>query len=321
MATSAGIAVVTSLAVSSSNKYWYDIYHKYFTFGSEYTHRIDQILSDPNHGKMGPFIVIAPGKHIPGPGYHRYYINRRRIYKSMEDHQHYVGLEKIRMEDQDQYYYLAWISPLKFGVEALQDLERKIMNSDDQYVQTISIDVIDDHPQLTGMTKICHSPHPHQEVIINEILRYWTIDHDYNAKILIMGPSGCGKSYIGLLLKKIIGGHIRLYDDFDPTIANLNVNQLILNYASMDTPVILVINEINLLYDRVITSCSSKIRPLPRFINLLDTIASTPHVIIIYTSSRSDLFSIEAYQSFLRPGRIDLISTMTAKISEVKEHE
>ena len=206
MMSSAGIAAVTSIAVSSGDKYWWDVYHKYFTFGPEYTNRIDAILSDPEHGKLGPFIILSPGNHIPGVGVHRYFVNRKLISKSLEQMQKYVGLEKIRLPDSNQCYYLAWISPLKHGQEAFQDLESKIIQVSETVTQVISIDMTGKLPQLVGLTKICHPPWPQQQVVIDAMLSQWP--NTYNVKTLICGPRGCGKTYTGILIKQALSKQI-----------------------------------------------------------------------------------------------------------------
>jgi hypothetical protein len=47
---------------------------------------------------------------------------------------------------------------------------------------------------------------------------------------------------------------------------------------------------------------------------MMDAIASTRYVIGVYTTERSpaELLAVPEYKSLIRPGRVDLVATMTA---------
>lgn len=314
-------------AESEENKRWWDFYHKYYEFGVEYTDQIDRVLMMEGRGVIGPKRLIAPGRYKPGIGQH--------IFKAVDDSDSFgvsvVNLEKKINRQTREEFYIGWISPFEWGATSITQFERMILQSNPNSVQVYSIDISGTEPRLLMMNKICQAPRDHQTTILNKIKLDYISGDRFNVKTIISGPRGSGKTYIGKLLKKkleqeIPGTSVRLYDDFDPTAVGVNINRLALSYASEFTPVIIVINEIDQIYSQVLMEDQDfdprlkHSRNKGTFNNMLDSIADTSHVIVIFTmeSSFDDIIKNEEYRSFVRPGRIDLRATMTDSTSSIE---
>ena len=54
------------------------------------------------------------------------------------------------------------------------------------------------------------------------------------------------------------GGYVRLYEDFEPTSTGSDVKMLVLNHADNLTPVVLVINEIDVVYNAASSETSRR---------------------------------------------------------------
>lgn len=315
-----GALITGQLGKTTDSKYWYDFYHSYYVFGEEYTTKIDSILSNPKWGKMGTKQFISEGNFIPWKGIH-YYIEGGYYFN-------YIGLEKVIHEETKKFFYIAWVAPWNWGKLVLQSFIARLTASARDTIQVISIDISDMSPALLLTTKTCLSPKPHQQNIINTILKQYAVSN--NIKAWISGPPGSGKTYTGMLLKRAIekacpAKHVRLYDDFDPKATGVNIGKLALCYASEFSPVILVLNEINTIYNDVIIGSADydprlkHARNKTTFNNMLDAIASTPHVIMISTSevSHETIRENNDLKSFIRPGRVDFFVTMTSSTSTI----
>lgn len=321
-AVAAFLGIHTSL--SGEDKYWYDIYHYYHEFNPQDTDKIDAILSNPQYGKMGRTIVKSPGNHIPGEGVHYYHaVDGLCLF-------HRVGLVKLKNKDTKKFYYLAWRSPTNWGERAFQSLENRLRAGEQNTIQVITIDTSEMDPIPLLLTKDCQPHRPHQKLVVEEILRRFSQPNHYNVKILISGLMGSGKTYIGMLVKRSLQNilpqsDIMLFDDFDPSAIGVNINKLALKYASRQTPVIIVMNEVNKIYEEVVAEKQNydprtqHTRNKQSFNNMMDTISSIPYVITICTSelSHEDLYETEEYRSFMRPGRIDFFVKMTNETSTI----
>ena len=127
-----------------------------------------------------------------------------------------------------------------------------------------------------------------------------------------------------MVLKKKLDAEIPnacvcLYDDFDPSAVGVNVNTMILKYASVTSPVVIVINEVDTFFDQVYVESpmydtrEQHTRGKQSFNNMMDAIASAKHVILICTTELSveQLRKKKEWRSFMRPGRIDFFVSMT----------
>ena len=180
-------------------------------------------------------------------------------------------------------------------------------------------------PEKKNTVKIFKPPKTHQQGIIDIIIREWE-NNQYNYKVFISGSTGIGKTYTSYGLtkemeKRFPGKRVLLYDNFNPSSTGVNIESIALEDASENTPIILVINEIDSAFRTTIEQKQfydprgSHTNDRTSFNNMLDTIAQKKHVIGIYTSEKSPEELIQenaSFRSFLRNGRIDLYVAMTA---------
>ena len=218
---------------------------------------------------------------------------------------------------------MVWVPPTEGGKYTLKCFELDILSPGDGQIRTISIDTSKDQPTAMWTTKICHNPFPRQEKAIDLIIREWK-KNNHNLKTFIYGERGTGKTYTSMLLKKkldqqIPNADVRLYDDFDPSVIGVNIETIALTKASEKSPVILLIDEIDVVFDETIfpkESYDPRIQHSKNsktFRKMLDNIGNYKHVLAIYTSEK-DPYSLaskkEEFRSYLRPGRIDLCLNM-----------
>jgi ATP-dependent 26S proteasome regulatory subunit len=196
-----------------------------------------------------------------------------------------------------------------------------------------SIDTSGDTPTIFQTSKLCATAQINQQQAIAHIMNHWTTENNFNTKVILFGERGLGKTYVAKLLKKhieatYVGTWPLLFDDFNPSTIALNVNTMVLKQAEPSTPVILVVNEIDSIFEKV---CSGPepfdhrlqhTRNRQEFHNMLDNIGDKKHVITIYTmeSNPVDLFENPYYKSFMRKGRIDFFIEMTSKTATILRH-
>ena len=328
-AIGSGTFVVSQLSESETKYYWDPLNH-YVTFDSEYNHIITDILSNRNgkYTKLGRIKMVGGGKAIPEKGSSHYYFSHPIRdhtwfnFKSME----YVGLEKVEEETSSgniKTYYLAWYLPLDITKRAFNLLVRDIMVTQENEIRVIHIDTSKMDPQLLWLTKTCHPPRNHQRDVVDTILNRWGRQCDFNIKVIIHGKRGVGKTYTSKLVKKqldkINGVNCRLYHNFDPSAIGVDINVLALSTATAASPVILTINEIDTVYESVITPSQNfdpriqHTRSIQKFHDMLDDIASVKYVISIFTTEKTieELRSTQQFLSFMRKGRVDMFISMT----------
>jgi hypothetical protein len=332
VASAASIAIL-GVAINdvSSTKYWYDHYNTYFTYDSQYTLVIDEILMkyDRKFSVVGPKNVVSGTQKVPGAGFHYYYyynINLRSFptWGSTGNKMYYIGMEKV-IPDKGPEYYIVWVPYTNQGESALKKFETAILTPADDEIRVISIDLSTDTPRLGWLTKICQTPLDRQKTAMDFILSRYTAQNNFNTKVFIHGQRGVGKSYTTMLLKKELdkkypNTNTRLYDDFDPSATGVDVQTLSLRYASKISPVIIVIDEIDTNYEYVFKDKNdydprtNHARSRKAFHKMLDNIGNFRHVIAVYTTEFSPDELIEQnplYASFLRPGRLDMVLNMT----------
>ena len=172
---------------------------------------------------------------------------------------------------------------------------------------------------------ICKSPHSNQKNALNIIMESYTDANNFNVNTIICGKSGVGKSYTAMLAKRWIeekykNTNVQLFDNFDPSAAGMEINKMVLQKATEETPVIVVINEIDNLYTEVHKDYDNRggdprfphTKNRLSFHNMLDHIAGTKHVIAIYTTEKSpeDIEKMQNTYSFIRKGRVDFFIKM-----------
>lgn len=325
----AGIAVAcVGLLVSMTGainfpEYWYDHYNNYHEFSHEFTRVIDDLLFDQDHGVMGPHSITTYGK-TPGQGSHYFYMVPAN--KRSRGSRYFITLIKKEREINGKkvYCYLACSSPAKWGSATLQFFQERLLAPTKDNIQTYSIDLSAMEPAVFVVNKICEQPKANQEEAIEHIMSAWQATGKKNIKVLISGERGVGKTYTAYTLKKHIdtvapNTNTLVFDDFDPTAIGVNIRKLALTRASPLTPLILVINEIDISF-KYANEDHQNFDPREQHAknrstmnNMMDAIGSVSNVIAIYTTEKSydDLAKVEEYRSFLRPGRIDLYLNMT----------
>lgn len=105
----------------------------------------------------------------------------------------------------------------------------------------------------------------------------------------------------------------------------MDIHAHVLDYATEHTPVIAVIDEMDIFYEEVYAEKQAfdprtqYTRNKKTFTELLDAFGSKQHVITIFTTEKSpeELYANENYRSFLRPGRVDCFLYYSDKSPEV----
>jgi hypothetical protein len=335
----------------STNPYWYDIYNTYTTFSPSYTPLIDEILIkysnflSPNlgdiynYGFVSGYILAFPsiysklgveeytetGTKIPSTGFH--YLYGRGLLN-------YITFEKKeeKSNGQNKIYYNCYVSPLQKEIynKFIEDLK----HVDNNTVEAMTVDSSDIRPSIKFTKKICGKPYPRQDKVIDEIMKRYTEENNFNVKVLIHGLTGTGKTYTARLLKKKMEERmknisIKLYDDVKPTTVGLNIQTAILNSAQSITPVIILMNEIDRSYKfalqnhPIYDSRLMHARDKESLNDMLDAIKDVKYTICIFTTnlSKEELLKENVnYEPFMRKGRIDILVEMTHDDSIIMEN-
>jgi hypothetical protein len=286
---------------------------------------IDRMLMKADYGKVSNHIILPNGHSIPGVGNHLYYLNGKQtpFLKRIS-----IRLQKIikKENERDYYVYRAryFYTATYYKIMIFCNLIKQTQNSLDQVsVGVISIDTSSDPIKLLNKTIFYSSPSENQIKARNFIMEHWMESNKKNTKVLISGPMGVGKTYVGPVIKKYIDvnqnpKNVQLYNDFNPRSIGVNIDVLALTNASNLSPVILVINEIDTIYEYVVSEHQSfdprlqHARNKSDFHNMLDSINSTMDVICIFTTEKTpeELYANENFRSFLRVGRVDFFIEM-----------
>jgi len=314
-----------SFKASSDKLAWYDFWNYLYVFPEEYTELINNVLMNDSRATINSYILTGHNRKVPGEGCHKfkYAINSRWW--------QYITFEKKKGSDGNSYYYLCYAT--RRGTSTLMGVANKVFTADNGLVRVISIDRSRQQgPFPLYLDKICGRERMHQTSAIDHILDNWGANK-FNRKVVISGPRGSGKSYIARLLKKRIDNQTRisrLYDDFNPMCPGLSVNLLVLQNAKSYTPVILLIDEIDISYKNA-TESEMTIDQFGRFghaatkqsLNeMLDSISDTMYVLAIYTTEKTpeELYKNKEWHSFMRPGRVDFFLKMTPHSCRKIEH-
>lgn len=307
---------------------WYDPISLYYRYSDEYTDRIDDILiaCDRKCSTISSYKIVS-NKKIPDIGVHYYYQNRDTKWTT------YIGMRKFEVKNGNSvsYHYRVYHMPTEDITNVYNSFDRVVLsgkNGKDEYIITVySIDTSNYIPKLIILSKICEKPKAHQQIVLDHIMNHFNnwFNHG-NTKAAITGPAGVGKSYCALLLKNYYeqqypNSNVKVIIDFDPSAIGVNIAEVVLKHASKSNPVILVINEIDIYYEATVNPKSSygdsriqHTRNKGTFNDMLDTIASTPYVITLFTTNKTpkELYSNPNYESFLRSGRVDFFIEMTS---------
>lgn len=333
-----GGAIASNAIIKKSDVSLFDyfsgkIFH-FMYYSEEYTEIIDALLMDTNKkNKIGHKIATNNGTIVPGYGKHEIKLDvkiKNKIEKRTLD------IEKIFVKspvtDKNMTIYRAkyfWKSSVIIALTLLENIKQIYKTG--KNISTISIDTSSETPKLLPVRKIYHSPKPNQTKALKHIMTKWNHLHYYNIKVVICGERGVGKTQMGTIIKRHLDTTYadcfsRLYDDFNPKSVGVNIKSSALQSATANSPVIIVINEIETIFDYVIDDTKQNFDPRLQhakdrntFNNMLDDIGSMLYVITIFTTEKSpeQLKANPEYKSFIRKGRVDFFIKMTETDSEL----
>jgi len=320
-----GITIISShlSARMNDDDRWYDVYHKYVIYDENYTPLIDKLMQNAKHAAITTPEVLSSSERVPAEkAVHYYYYNNIDNLNILNKWK-CVYLQKVREErsNNDVVYYRVWFSPLPHGIESYRKFNR-ILHSTEGII-TSSIDLSNHNAELLHMPRIYRTPRTNQESAARCIVDKYNRDSNRNIKFILYGSRGVGKTYTSVVVKRKLdnkGFNAKLFEDFDPSAVGVSINKLILPKATDITPVIIVINEIDVMFEKILNeppSFDSRIqhtKDKSTFNNMMDSIGNTPNVILIGTTEKSyDELTSERYRSFVRRGRIDYFMKMTNK--------
>jgi len=314
---------------SQEDSDWYDPVNFYYRYGDEYTDKIDTILSacDKNCSTVSSYKIVS-NKKIPDVGVHYFYNQHSKL-------TNYIGLRKIEVKNGNSvnYHYRVYHFPTQETTNIYNRFYNLVLKNEDDYIITVySIDTSNYVPKLLILSKICEKPKQHQQFVLDHIMTHFnSIFNRGNTKTVVSGASGVGKTYCALLLKNYYesqypNANVKVIIDFDPSAIGVNIAEIVLKNANKNNPVILIINEIDIYYESVMNPKGSygdsrlqHTRNKGTFNDMLDTIASTPYVISLFTTNKTpkELYSNPNYESFLREGRVDFFIQMTSDTASI----
>lgn len=326
------------------NPDWQNILDIVTTFAEEYTPLIDTLLMKgldvtPNYSKISSNRRISDNQLIPHVGTHYYYpgLNpdanvSRIIQDNMNQWIHTwrfnIVLKKLEISpgNNSRYYYKAYYYFFKANVQCFADFERVLMNrhlpmTDIFLIRTLKIDTSDGQPKLFYSDKICKQARVNQIQAMNFILNHYNQGGRYpNTEVMIYGEMGVGKTHTALLLKRLMeelnrNMNVKVIVNFDPDVIGVDVDKMILSNATANSPVILVIDEIDKIYKKVLDqkqifgdNRTQHTKDVTSFHRMLDSIGDNPHVITLMTTNKSprELYQMKRgqYRTFFRPGRL-----------------
>lgn len=316
-----------------NDDYWYDYYNNYYDFDEMYTQSIDNFLiENPKQCQIRSYQMES--HIIPGVGIHYYYPYGKdvddndccgNIKKLVNKWMYYIGfIKKIdHINNRKITRYIMFIAP-HINVRDLQKITKLITTPPNGKIAVMHIDLSEHTAKVVQYTQdIQGSLKPNQKFIVDTIIgKYTKINSKRNIKAMISGNRGLGKGYVGqqikLHLDKSQNTNSLLFYDFNPMSIGVDIITLALSKASNKTPVILIINEIDKIYEyihndkQIFDPRTQHARDIPSFHNMLDDIDKNPNVICIMTTEKQfgELYQIDGNKSFMRNGRVDMFFGM-----------
>ena len=115
--------------------------------------------------------------------------------------------------------------------------------------------------------------------------------------------------------------YISLYYNFNPSSPGVNIIKLAVEQATKTNPVIIVINEVDTMYEKVYgvnhadTTRTAHTEDVNTFHSMIDALVGSPYIITIWTTNKTkeELDANEPnYKNFYRKGRVNFFLHMTA---------
>lgn len=308
----------------------------YYLFPPEFTGLIDEILSSYERGVVTQKTLVGEGKNRPAIGYHYFYNENKANRGFIANNFQYITFEKKekKVDNEIIYYYRCYVGGMTMGKqqEILKYVVAKLFTTSSNRIRTISIDTSGANAK-TIYTTVKYSPaKDFQKNVVDWIINKYENDKNKNVKVIISATRGTGKSFLARALKreyekKHTAHFVKLFGDFDPTNIGVNIKSLVLNEADVNCPVVILMDEIDVIYkDTLRTKNTFDPRTLHTrnkmtFNAMMDAIGDTPNVIMIGTTELSpeELYKEEKYHSYMRPGRIDHFIKLDRNIQKIKK--
>lgn len=286
---------------------------------------IDSLIMEK--GRVGPTMIMSGDKKIPAAGTH---------YISTGSHSlGYVGLIKtyVKMgKNEGTAYYTVYYPQYEYGLPVhwittpLEIFMNMIRERQASSIVTYRIDSTSFEPVLYSLTvKHPQEMFPHQQ----EICRFIGTLYSFHkgGTVLISGKRGTGKTTAAMNMKKVIeSAHdnslVTLITNFNPSQTSVDIFKLALRSASEINPYIVIVNEIEghmqiaaeapiQRGDRRFSHTSDR----TTFHDMLDTIAGMRYVLLVLTTEKpiTELWSLQDFRSFMRPGRIHVLTQIEAE--------
>lgn len=344
-----GATFLSSFASSDEGEapLW-DFKNNWVRLSLECTEMIDSLLADTRYGQIRHKIIQNGNIIKPNKGTHYYYLNSKldrsffpckyiNLIKKKETVPSSSSSQNQGTQNQENFYYIACFS--NFNKDVFDKFLERLFATNEHEVKAIHIDTSGYDIKSILVTRFAGICKPKQQQAITWIREHFlNPENKKNTKVVISGPRGVGKTYTSGLLKKAIEGEfpgyvrqcfVQLYVDFNPMSLGLDVQTQVLSKAKPYSPVILVINEVDVCYQEVFKNKSNRdgrtahTQNKTNFNNMLDDIANAPNVITIFTTekSKAELDGVNSnpentnepitYKSFYRKGRVDFFIEMS----------
>lgn len=315
-------------ALSNTGKYvtpspnvpWYDIINSYTDFTEEYTNKLDHLLMNTCKSHIEYKLILPGNRVVPNTGFHKWYDFRtdQTLILAKNNYADKGDLPKY-------YYTLIYADTWIYSKKKVANyfINKVVFKEDNDKVDVTRFENTDGNCKPLIVHTLYRTPNPNQNQAIDIIRDHYTDTNNFNVKTILCGKSGIGKTYTAILLKRKLEQAIpkvtfQLFENFDPSIPGYDINKHVLQYATEQSPIILVINEIDKLYNEIHENIPSYDPRTPHtknkisFNNMLDNIANTKYVITIFTTEKSteELQSEKLNYPFYRQGRIDFFIKM-----------
>ena len=251
------------------------------------------------------------------------------------------------------HYYVLIFS--RFTKDVFDKFCNKLFKDNEQCVKCIDIDTSNYKFTTALIRRSVTSPYYDRQKKAIKYIFDWFIRDDvsnkFNCSVIITGVGGIGKTSMGYILKKEIETgmkgikdsmpegfaldvnslrkanefkdkcYISLYYNFNPSSPGVNIIKLAVEQATKTNPVIIVINEVDTMYEKVYgvnhadTTRTAHTEDVNTFHSMIDSLVGSPYIITIWTTNKTkeELDANEPnYKNFYRKGRVNFFLHMTA---------